>query len=132
MEEAKTIGTAETQVEKLVSTIIKGIQEKKGQDITVIDGKATLGVRATGDHTWFAFNEIHLSLVSAANGFDYAKALADIEAGIETLEATPAAKVRAIAIYGIDGRRADASARGIVIVKKIMSDGTIVTEKVAK
>ena len=37
MEEAKTIGTAETQVEKLVSTIIKGIQEKKGQDITVID-----------------------------------------------------------------------------------------------
>lgn len=37
MEEAKNIGTAETQVEKLVSTIIKGIQEKKGQDITVID-----------------------------------------------------------------------------------------------
>ena len=102
------------------------------QDITVIDGKATLGVRATGDHTWFAFNEVHLSLVAAANDFDYAKALADIEAGIETLEATPAAKVRAIAIYGIDGRRADASARGIVIVKKIMSDGTIVTEKVVK
>lgn len=37
MEQTKPIGTAATPAEKLVDTIIKGIQEKKGQDITVVD-----------------------------------------------------------------------------------------------
>jgi len=37
MEQTKPITTAEMPVEQLVDTIVKGIQEKKGQDITVID-----------------------------------------------------------------------------------------------
>jgi ribosome-associated protein len=37
MEQTKTAATAVSPAEKLVNTIIKGIQEKKGQDITVVD-----------------------------------------------------------------------------------------------
>ncbi len=37
MEQTKPIANTEMPVEQLVDTIVKGIQEKKGQDITVID-----------------------------------------------------------------------------------------------
>lgn len=47
MEQTKPIGTAATPVEKLVDTIIKGIQEKKGQDITVVDLRGIDGAIAS-------------------------------------------------------------------------------------
>ena len=99
------------------------------QEFTITDGKATIGVKSSGQNTWFAFNEIHLSLVSAAAGIDYAKALEDFVAGIETLEGTPA-KVRAIQLFDMNGRRVAKAQKGITIMKKVMSDGSIKTEKV--
>ena len=47
MEQTKPIGTAATPAEKLVDTIIKGIQEKKGQDITVVDLRGIDGASAS-------------------------------------------------------------------------------------
>ena len=47
MEQTKPIGTAATPAEKLVDTIIKGIQEKKGQDITVVDLRSIDGAIAS-------------------------------------------------------------------------------------
>ena len=43
------------------------------EEITVTDGKITLGVRNEGAPAWFAFNDISLQLVAAAPGFDYSK-----------------------------------------------------------
>lgn len=47
MEQTKPIGTAATPAKKLVDTIIKGIQEKKGQDITVVDLRGIDGAIAS-------------------------------------------------------------------------------------
>lgn len=47
MEQTKPIGTAATPAEELVDTIIKGIQEKKGQDITVVDLRGIDGAIAS-------------------------------------------------------------------------------------
>ena len=47
MEQTKPIGTAATPAEKLVDTIIKDIQEKKGQDITVVDLRGIYGAIAS-------------------------------------------------------------------------------------
>lgn len=47
MAQTKPIGTAATPAEKLVDTIIKGIQEKKGQDITVVDLRGIDGAIAS-------------------------------------------------------------------------------------
>jgi hypothetical protein len=68
-------------------------------------------------------------MTGAAN-VDYAKAYEDIAAGIETLEGTPAAKVRAIQLFDLNGRRVMKAQKGITIVKKVMSDGSVKTEKV--
>ena len=71
-------------------------------------------------------------MTGAASGFDYAKAYEDAAAGIETLEGTPAAKVRAIELYDINGRRVAKAQKGLVIMKQIMSDGSVRTRKVVK
>ena len=62
---------------------------------------------------------------------DYAALYADAAAaGIETLEGTPAAKVRAIELFDLNGRRVAKAQKGLTIVKKVMSDGSVKTEKV--
>ena len=46
MEQTKTSSTTESPAKMLVDSIVKGIQEKKGQDITVIDLKGIDGAIA--------------------------------------------------------------------------------------
>ena len=46
MEQTKTSSTTESPVKMLVDSIVKGIQEKKGQDITVTDLKCIDGAIA--------------------------------------------------------------------------------------
>ena len=46
MEQTKTSSTTDSPVKMLVDSIVKGIQEKKGQDITVIDLKGIDGAIA--------------------------------------------------------------------------------------
>lgn len=98
-------------------------------NITVTDGTLTLGC-AWGPESQAFFDEFHVVLTAPAAGFNYAQAYADhIETGIEN---TQASQVKAIELYNLDGRRISSARQGIVIVKKIMSDGTVRTEKVVR
>lgn len=102
--------------------------EHKLTDITVTDGKLTIGFYYGNDSQYF-FGDAKLTLTGAAAGFDYGKAVEDLSTGIEN----PAtAKVRALQLYDLNGRRIVTAQKGIQIVKKMMSDGTIKTQKVIK
>ena len=95
--------------------------------IEVIDGQLTIGVDAAqGSHTFF--NDVRLIMTNAVDGFDYAQAYTD---GIETADAQKTS-VRAIELYDLNGRRIAVAPKGIAIVKKHMSDGTVRTEKVVR
>ena len=98
-------------------------------DILVTDGKLTFGVNIGGNDQAF-FNEVTLLLTAPAAGFDYGKAYETVLTGVDGAKA--AAKVRAIEIYDLNGKRIPAAKKGVVIVKKIMSDGTVKTEKAIK
>ena len=98
-------------------------------DLVVTDGKLTLGVEA-GQSSHVFFNEVKLYITAAASGFDYAKGYEEVLTGVEPQQKT--AKVRGIELFDLNGRRIPVAKKGIVIVKKHMSDGTIRTEKVVK
>ena len=97
-------------------------------DIAVTDGKLTLGVHFGGDSQYF-FGRAQLTLTEIAQGFDYAKAYETIVNSVETAKSN---KVRALQLYDLNGRRINKAQKGVVIVKKMMSDGTIRAEKVVK
>ena len=99
------------------------------EDVLVTDGHLTIGVQAGPDSRVF-FNEVQLLLSGAATGFDYGKAYEEVLTGVEAAAKT--AKVRAIELFDLNGRRIPVAKKGIVIVKKHMSDGTIRTEKIVK
>ena len=101
------------------------------ENVAIVDGIVTLGVNYASDNGQYMFDKVRLTLTGAANGFDYGKAYDAILAGIDETVAKPA-NVRAMDIFDLNGRRVNASQKGIVIVRKLMSDGTIVTEKVIK
>jgi hypothetical protein len=73
---------------------------------------------------------VKVLMTAPANNFNYVLAYESIAAGFETLEGTPAAKVRAIQLFDLNGRRVMKAQKGINIVKKVMSDGSVKTEKV--
>ena len=98
-------------------------------DIVVTDGVLTLGFHWGGNSQ--AFFEYANVLLTAPANVDYAALYTEAAAaGIETLEGTPAAKVRAIQLFDINGRRVAKAQKGLTIVKKVMSDGSVKTEKV--
>ena len=99
------------------------------ENVEITDGQLTLGVNFASDNGQYFFDKVKIYLTGKAAGFDYAKALDDL-AGIETLEGTPAAKVRAIELFDLNGRRVMKAQKGLNIVKKVMSDGSVKTEKV--
>ena len=100
----------------------------KVEDIVVTDGKLTIGVYYGADSQYFVGNS-KLTMTGAATDFDYAKALEVIETNIDAAKSN---KVRAIQLFDLNGRSINKAQKGIVIVKKVMSDGTIKTEKVVK
>lgn len=98
------------------------------EEITVTDGKLTIGFYYGNDSQYF-FGDAKLTLTGAVAGFDYGKAVDTIETNINE----PAtAKVRALQLYDLNGRRIVTAQKGIQIVKKMMSDGTVKTQKVIK
>ena len=101
------------------------------EPITITDGKVAFGAKNDGTKSWFAFNDIKLTLINPAAGFDYTTAYNQSLTGIDVTEAAPA-KVKAIGLYDLNGRQLPAAKKGVVIVKKVMSDGTVKTEKVVK
>ena len=94
--------------------------------IPVTDGKLTIGIHFAGDAQYF-FQHARLTLKGAATGFDYAKAAQDIATGVDTAVAPT---VRALQVYDLNGRRMIKANKGLQIVKKQMSDGTVRVEKV--
>lgn len=100
-------------------------------NIKVTDGILTLGFHTGGTSQAF-LEEVHILMTGPAEGYNYALAYESAANGIETLEGTPAAKVRAIELYDVNGRRIAKAQKGLVIMKQIMSDGSIRTIKVVK
>jgi len=106
---------------------VQGDGEIEG--IEILDGKLTVGFRyGTGSQAFL--NDVEIWMNSPISGRDYSK---DYEAVLTSVDgAKAAAKVRAIEIYDLNGKRIPAAKKGVVIVKKIMSDGTVKTEKAIK
>ena len=99
-------------------------------NVVVTDGTLTIGaIAGSNSHTFF--NQVKLYMAGAATDFDYAQAYDDVIAaiqGVEEIEVAPAT-VLGIELYDLNGRRLSKAQKGIVIVKKYMSNGTIVVEK---
>lgn len=98
------------------------------KDITITDGKLLIGAQYAGDSQYF-FSKIRLLINNVAIGFDYADAYNKIATNIDKPETS---KVRALQLYDLNGRRIVTAQKGIQIVKKMMSDGTVKTQKVIK
>lgn len=106
------------------------------EGIQVADGYLNVGVKA-GDKACCHFNAISVQMAGTVEGFDYAAAYAEAKAeydafvsGIEGTVITP--DVVAFELYDLNGRRINKAQQGVVIIKKYMTDGTVVTEKVIK
>ncbi|NPD92974.1 hypothetical protein [Xylanibacter muris] len=97
-------------------------------NVVITDGKLTLGAVASGGSHVF-FNNIQLFMKNSAEGFDYAAAYEEILDGIDGVGANNA-EVRKVELYDLNGRRIITANKGINIVKKYMSDGSVRTEKV--
>ena len=63
-------------------------------------------------------------------GFDYGKAYEEVLTGVDAQQQV--AKVRAIEMFDLNGQRIPVAKKGVVIVKKHMSDGTVRTQKIVK
>lgn len=99
------------------------------EGVEVLDGKLTVGFRfGTGSQAFL--DDVEIWMTSPISGHDYTKEYQEVLSGVEAAKA--AAKVRAIEIYDLNGKRIPAAKKGVVIVKKIMSDGTVKTEKAIK
>ena len=97
-------------------------------DIEVTDGTLVIGINAqAGTHTFF--NGLELWMTGAIAGHDYSKDFEEVATGVESAKA---AKVRSLELFDLNGRRITTARKGLVIVKKTMSDGTVKTEKVIK
>ena len=97
------------------------------EDVVVTDGILTIGANGgSSSHTFC--NDVRILLTAPAAGFDYAEAYT---AGIDAVT-DKKADVKAIELYGLDGRRLNKASKGVFIIRKHMSDGTIQTEKVIK
>ena len=97
-------------------------------NIIVEDGMLTLG--CTWSNLSQAFlDDVHIYLTGKAD-VDYSALYDEVATGVE--KAATAAKVRAIELYDLNGQRIPVAKKGVVIVKKQMSDGTVKMEKVIK
>ena len=100
------------------------------ENIVVLDGVITIGANG-GPNSHTFFNDVRLLLAGPAAGYDYAGAYQEALDGIELTAVKPAA-VRAVELYDLNGRRILNAQKGVMIVRKYMSDGTIKVEKVVK
>jgi hypothetical protein len=106
---------------------LTGTGDFGGEDgITIEDGQLTVGFYYGNTFQAF-FEEItSVKLVAPVEGHNYAN---DQATSIETVAAPV---VRAIQVYDLNGRRVIKANKGLQIVKKQMSDGSVRVEKVVK
>ena len=98
------------------------------EDITVVDGTLKLGLHVESARPFC--DGVQLLLTAPADGFNYVMAYESYSTAIDAAAAAP--KVRAIELYDLNGRRIAKAQKGLAIVKKVMSDGSIKTDKVVK
>lgn len=98
------------------------------EDVVVADGKLSVGFYY-GNTSQAFLEDIEVWMTAPVSGFNYAEAYKNF---VTSIDAAPVAKVRGIALYDLNGRRIGEAQKGIQIVKKYMSDGTIRVEKVVK
>jgi hypothetical protein len=98
------------------------------EEVEIVDGKLTVGFYY-GNTSQAFFEDVELWMTAPVAGFDYGKAHQEF---VTNIDAAPVAKVRAIELYNLNGRRIITAQKGIQIVKKHMSDGTVRVEKVIK
>ena len=99
------------------------------QDIVVTDGVLTIGVNF-GKGAQYEFDYAKLYLYAPVKDYNYNDAFNRVVTSID--ENSKTAKVRALQLYDLNGRRIVTAQKGIQIVKKMMSDGTVKTQKVIK
>ena len=100
------------------------------ENVVVLDGVITIGANA-GPNSHTFFNDVRLLIAGPAAGFDYGQAYQEALDGIDQ-KATKQAVVRAVELYDLNGRRILNATKGVMIVRKFMSDGTVRVEKVVK
>ena len=106
-----------------------GRHENYLTDVVVLDGVLTIGVK-WNNLAQFMFDRVQVLLANPAADFDYVSAYNEAITSID--DAVAPASVRAIELYDLNGRRIMKAGKGVMILKKHMSDGTVVTEKVIK
>lgn len=118
---------AEVDREMDFAAYLTGSGDFGGEDgITIEDGQLTVGFYY-GNTSQAFFEEItSVKLVAPLAGHDYKN---DKETSIETAAAP---SVRSILVYDLNGRRVIKANKGLQIVKKQMSDGSVRVEKVVK
>lgn len=100
------------------------------ENVVVTDGILTIGANGgPSSHTFF--NDVRVLMAGAVPNFDYISAYNEAITSIEDAVARPAS-VRAIELFDLNGRRIQKAGKGVVIMRKHMSDGSVVTEKVVK
>ena len=95
-------------------------------DIVVTDGFLTVGAAWGGESQAF-MEGVKIQLTAPLSGYDYASAYTT-----RIDKAEGAATIRAIELFDLNGQRLPAAKKGVVILKKHMSDGTTIVEKVVK
>lgn len=106
-----------------------GRHENLLENVVVTDGILTIGVK-WNNLAQFMFDRVQVLLANPAANFDYVSAYNEAITSID--DAVAPASVRAIELYDLNGRRIMKAGKGVSIVKKHMSNGTVITEKVIK
>lgn len=99
------------------------------EDVVVTDGFLTIGVK-WNNLAQMMFDRVQIFLAQPATGFDYAAAYNEALTGVEAAANT--AKVLSVKMYDLNGQRLGVAKKGVVIIQKQMSDGSIKVEKVIK
>ena len=100
------------------------------ENVVVTDGVLTLGFKS-GTTSQPFLEEVHILMTGAATDVNYSDLYNEIITGIDETVASDN-KVRAIELYDLNGRRVTKAQKGLVIMKQVMSDGSIRTLKVVK
>ena len=98
------------------------------EGIEVLDGKLTVGF-SYGAGSQAFINDITITMTAPIAGHDYSAAYKEVIDGIDGTVAKPAKALR-IELFDLNGRRVAKAQKGLTIVKKVMSDGSVKTEKV--
>lgn len=98
------------------------------EGVTVTDGILTLGLNVEGGSVFC--EDVQILLTAPAEGFPYATEYQNLVDAVEA--AAAAATVKSVEIFDINGAQLPVAKKGVNIVKKTMSDGTIITEKIVK